>query len=213
MLVPPGHDPDRKRPWNGQFRVIEANGNVLRRIVRAVDAIGDISDAGECLESVGASVGDVHRHLPVPLQFEALPVPIGRRARAQVDDDVEDRPVGASDQLRLPRALAARGDRAPPHGEIGRRCPERTRSDRFPPRAQLRRQRSGRRSPDHRRPVPARTPAHQRLARLGVPSSPLPRAHGRSVPRMSGFATSDPWSGRAHEEVLNCQLRLSRREW
>ena len=102
LLVPPGHDPDWKRPWNGQCRVIEAHCDVLRRIVRAVDAIGDISNAGECLESMGTSVGDVQRPLLVPLQFEALPVPIGRRARAEVDDDIEDRPIGASDQFRLP---------------------------------------------------------------------------------------------------------------
>ena len=47
-------------------------------------------------------LGMYTRHLPVPLQFEALPVPIGRRAGSQVDDDIEDRPVGASHQLRLP---------------------------------------------------------------------------------------------------------------
>ena len=86
--------------------VVETNGDVLRGIMGSVDAIGDIRDVCESLESVGASVGDVQRHLPVPLEFEALPVPIGGRVWPQVDDDVVDRPVGASHQLCLPGATS-----------------------------------------------------------------------------------------------------------
>ena len=67
-----------------------------------IDAVADDRRLGEGLEAVCTPSGHVKRDLCVPPQFEALPVAVGRRRGPQVDDDVEDSTVLATDQLCLP---------------------------------------------------------------------------------------------------------------
>ena len=69
--------------------------------MRAVDPIGDVRGPGERLETVRASAGHVQRNLLIVAELETLPVPVRGGTGAQVDDDVEDRSIGAADQLRL----------------------------------------------------------------------------------------------------------------
>jgi hypothetical protein len=69
--------------------------------VLAIDPVGDVGRVGQCLETVRAAGRHVQRLLLLAGQPEALPVPVGRRTRPQVDDDVEDGAVGAAHQLGL----------------------------------------------------------------------------------------------------------------
>jgi hypothetical protein len=98
MLRPDGH---RQRPRDGQLGVVVCDRHVLGGIVRAVDAIRHIGWVGQGLESVGTAGRHVERDLLAVTQLEAFPVPVRRRGRTQVHDDVEDRAVRAPDELRL----------------------------------------------------------------------------------------------------------------
>ena len=111
--VPRRHGGHGKRPRDGQLGVIEGNRYVLRRVVRAIDAVGDVCRAGEGLKPVRAAGRYVERHLFVVAQFKALPVAVRRRRGPQVNDHVEDRAVRASHELRL--SVPAPDVQAPHH--------------------------------------------------------------------------------------------------
>src|SRR6185312_1904519 len=85
------HDCYRQRPTNTKARIVVRNGQVLRRIVRPVDAVADVRWLGERLEAVGASGRDVYGGLLVSGEREGLPLQVRGRISAQVDDHVEDR--------------------------------------------------------------------------------------------------------------------------
>jgi hypothetical protein len=80
--------------------------HVLRWVVLAVDPVRHVGRIGQRLKAMRAAGRDVKRGLFGVPQLEALPVTVGRGCRAQVNDDVEDRPVGAADELRLAWATA-----------------------------------------------------------------------------------------------------------
>jgi hypothetical protein len=50
-----------KWPGDRKLRVIEGNGDVFARVVRAVDPMGDVSRIGKCLETVRTSGWDIDR--------------------------------------------------------------------------------------------------------------------------------------------------------
>src|SRR5215469_7534023 len=106
LPVPLRHGGHRKRPADSQFRVVERDRYVLGRVVSPVDAVGDVRDLGDGLESVRAASGHVQRDLLVVAQIEAFPGAERRRRRPQVHDHVEDRAVGAPYELGLPMPAA-----------------------------------------------------------------------------------------------------------
>src|SRR5215469_15832475 len=96
------HNGHWKRPRDSELRVVERDRYILGRVVRAVDAVGDVRDFSDGLESVRAAGRHVKRDLLVVAQIEALPVAERRRRGPQVHDHVEDSTVGAPYELRLP---------------------------------------------------------------------------------------------------------------
>ena len=57
LPVPVGPERDRKRPRDGQFGVVERDRHIRSGIMRAVDAVGDVSRVGQGLEAVGTAAG------------------------------------------------------------------------------------------------------------------------------------------------------------
>jgi hypothetical protein len=100
-LVSSRDDADRERPRKVELRVIESDGDVLRGIVGAVDAVGDVGDLCDCLKPMGTAARNEDRNLRLTGQVESLPVSVRRGVRPKVDDDVEDGSERATHQFRL----------------------------------------------------------------------------------------------------------------
>jgi len=102
-LVARAEDPDGQRPRDRQVGIVVRDRDVLRRIVRPVDAVADVGDVAEHLEAVQEPARDVEHRERLVVETERLRAAEGRRVRPGVDQDVEDGAACAADQLALPR--------------------------------------------------------------------------------------------------------------
>jgi len=91
--VPLRHGGYGKGPRDGELGIIECDRYVLGRVVSAVNAIGHVRRVGKGLKSVRAASRHVKRDLVVITELEAFPVPVRRRGRPKIHDDVKDRAV------------------------------------------------------------------------------------------------------------------------
>lgn len=100
------HGGDGLRPLDRQIRIVVRDRDVLPRIVWTVDAIAHISCGSEGLETMQEPRRDVEVPELLVVEPERLPAPERGRIRSDVDDDVVDRTVGTSDELRLAASAA-----------------------------------------------------------------------------------------------------------
>src|SRR5919198_569025 len=87
---------DRERPLDPHVGVVVLDPALGGVGVVAVLLVEDVSDLGEHAEAVGEPDGDVEHARALVGELEALPLPEGRRAPA----DVDDRVAPAADELR-----------------------------------------------------------------------------------------------------------------
>jgi hypothetical protein len=88
-VVALGEQGGRERPRNPKLRVVESDGDVLGRVMRAVDPVGDVRGLGKRLKSMGTTGRDIDRLACVVSELEGLPSKEGRRVAPEVDDDIE----------------------------------------------------------------------------------------------------------------------------
>ncbi len=93
---------DLSGPGQGEVGVVVGDGEVLGRVVRAVDAVADIGRLGEGLEAVQETGRDVQVAELGVVQQECLTTAESRRIGTDVDHDVVDRAMGATHQFGFP---------------------------------------------------------------------------------------------------------------
>lgn len=100
-LIAGGALGDRQRPIDVEPRIDCVEGTFGGRTIGGGVKIKQFAVSGKRLEAVGETLGDNQR--PVILRAQTLGVPAqeGRRTAAQIDGDVEDLTLEATDELRL----------------------------------------------------------------------------------------------------------------
>jgi len=109
------------RPGNRQIRIVPAQAVVGCRRIGDRDQVEDLGRVRQRLEPVREADRNIELPTPGRIEFDPMPVPEGRRAGADIDDDIEDGAGGHPHQLGLAvrrplQMQAAQGAFAPIEG-------------------------------------------------------------------------------------------------
>src|SRR5216684_2269712 len=94
-------DADRLRPGYRESGVVAAEARFRLGRVERRDLVEHLGVVDEALEAVGEALGHIERAPVLGIEAEAFPASVGRRARADVDDHVENGAAHAADDLGL----------------------------------------------------------------------------------------------------------------
>lgn len=109
----------RLRPRDREIWIARGHPDVLRRIMRTVDAVADICNGGERLKTMQETRRDVEMSKVIVVQQECLLLTKSGRICADVDDHVINGAMGAADEFGL--ATARTAVHAPHHALHGPR--------------------------------------------------------------------------------------------
>src|SRR4051812_41277297 len=100
-LVLVGDLADRQRPREAKPRIVPGETALGSRRVELAHLIAGLRPVFERLVPVPETLGDVERAMVVGAQLDGDVLEVGRALGPEVDDDVQDRPAGRADELRL----------------------------------------------------------------------------------------------------------------
>src|SRR5262249_6987833 len=96
-----GNHRHRERPLDRQARIVVQEAALRLGVVRSAHLVRNLSPILKNLVAVSETLRNVQRAPVFVVETDGVALEEGRRLRAEVDDDVEDRAARAADELHL----------------------------------------------------------------------------------------------------------------